>query len=194
MINEGNKMIKKYIAAAVIAFATSVGTANAQDWSGFYAGGFAVTGSNTWSVGTTTYQNSDTSAGVFAGYNFSTGTNIVYGVEAEYSAADYAITGIWPYGVKSAFGLRGRVGYTMGSAMVYGLLGVESATIGVSGTSSIDEQVTGYAAGAGIEYLVSDTLSVRGELVYTDFGDNYAPLSAFTSSVQSIRLGAAYHF
>ncbi len=187
-------MIKKLLIGATSALALMAGTASAQNWSGFYAGGFALTGTNSTDTNPFVYENSDISFGVFAGYNFATSSNIVYGIEAEYDAANYANSAIWPYGVKSAYGLRGRVGYTMGDAMVYGVLGVQSGTYGIMGTTGADEQLTGYAVGAGLEYFISSALSVRGEYIYTDYGDNSNLFPGFSISSQAIRLGAAYHF
>ena len=62
----------------------------------------------------------------------------------------------------------------------------------------------GYALGAGVEYAVTDSISLKTEYLYADFGKNKVTLSDpnypalsernFKSSIHTIRVGLNYHF
>ncbi|NOR61041.1 MAG: outer membrane beta-barrel protein [Rhodobacteraceae bacterium] len=92
------------------------------DWSGFYGGanvGFAS--GNLANFHANSDVSNNTLFGVFAGYNMQRG-NIVFGGEL-----DYTITPIEPISVSTPLNdtidAKARVGYALGNALVYGVVG-----------------------------------------------------------------------
>lgn len=117
------------------------------NWSGFYAG--INGGSAAWD------QNWDYHAGFFGGqigYNVQRG-NLVFGIETDLQGpTDSDYDGFY-------FGtVRGRVGYALNRALVYGTGGYAYAGADCSGCS-----VDGWAAGGGLEYKFTPSWSIKGE-------------------------------
>ena len=102
--------------------------AAAQDWSGFYAGVYAGNISGDWqhlnpdgSVYNSGPYSSDRIAGAFAGYNLQRG-NMVYGGElAAGRSGDFCFEEFPPECTDTFVDLKGRVGYSTGSVLVYGV-------------------------------------------------------------------------
>jgi outer membrane immunogenic protein len=69
--------------------------------------------------------------------------------------------------------VRGRLGYAWGRALPYLTAGFVAAD--VEGDSdafgSEDDMEFGWAAGAGVDFAVTDSIFVRGEYRYTDLSD-----------------------
>jgi outer membrane immunogenic protein len=163
------------------------------------------------------------------GYNVQRG-NIVFGVEADFQGAGIndKRSGSTSSGITETvsgelddhwFGtIRGRVGYAFGSALIYGTGGFAAGgaqykigytnPISPGGFLSKDETLTGWVAGAGIEYMVSRAWSVKAEYQHLDLGDIgvsgastaiacAVPLCPFNSShnvtLDTVRLGINYH-
>lgn len=171
-----------------------------ENWSGLY-GGVNVGGGGTANDGL--LSPSGAFAGGQIGYNWQgvlgLGSQWVLGVEADIQGS-----GIddGAFGVKSSlnwFGtMRGRIGYAFGPALVYGTGGFafgEVENIGVTETQ------TGYVIGAGVEYKLNPSWSVKGEYQFISL-DASDPLGAgplgFTSGdrseVNTFRIGLNYHF
>lgn len=151
--------------------------------------------------------------GIHIGYNAQI-NNVVFGIEGEYSWGELSGTGsatidpkdgVLPIGstldttaqslaVSSSLdglgSVRGRLGFTIGSFMLFGTGGVAwtdySASAvspegfdnpnspGVqneSGTFRWSDSLVGWVAGGGVEYQVSRNFSLRAEVVHYDFGD-----------------------
>lgn len=134
--------------------------------------------------------------GVLLGYNLQAG-NVVFGAEADvnYLGFSDASSTAHDYDIYSAtkktsfdaswFGtLRGRLGYTIGGLLVYGTGGLATgdmeATASVKATDMINGEYAkwngsastmnwGWAAGAGIEYGISN-VSFGLEYLYVDLG------------------------
>jgi outer membrane immunogenic protein len=128
--------------------------------------------------------NSGFGAGITAGYNFQNGS-VVYGIEGDASglgltstvtgtgddSTSYTVTDR----LDSLLTLRGRLGVVEGKALIYGTAGVAAgqasftAAIGDSGGSSDYHIATGSGvvaggvAGVGIEYALTDKLSLKAE-------------------------------
>jgi outer membrane immunogenic protein len=105
--------------------------------------------------------------------------------------------------------LRGRVGASFGNMLVYGTAGAAYAGIenridneATSESDSFDNSRWGWTAGAGLEVGMTESVSMRAEYRYSDFGtetvasDDAAPGDAFEfdESWHSLRLGASYNF
>jgi len=129
------------------------------DWTGAYGG---------LSLG---YANIDAGAGVdddsviggaHIGYDYDFG-RFVMGGEVEYEALDATVGGV---DVDSVTRLKVRAGYDAGRTLVYGVAG------GARADSSIGDD-EGYVVGAGVEYGLTQNISVGGEYLYHNF-DNFA--------------------
>ena len=187
-------------------------------WDGFYAGLNAGYG---WGKGEAvsasagfTSEDGDIGGwlgGAQIGYNFSSDA-LVFGVEADYQAADVAYTlpfpsGVSKLGIRSFGTVRGRVGADMGAFMpyvtaglAYGKLGYEFdfAAAGVA-TLSDSGNSWGWAAGAGVEAMVFDNFSVKAEYLYVDLGKETlfaGTTNEFnaTANAHVARIGLNYHF
>jgi outer membrane immunogenic protein len=133
--------------------------------------------------------------GVQAGYNFDVG-GFVVGLEADAQGSTVegrvGINGTLgpapglPFDLSAGtnldwFGtLRGRVGVTMDQALIYGTGGLAygRTTSSIEGEFgggapfdvSVENDRVGWTVGAGIEYALTDSLSLKTEYLYTDLG------------------------
>lgn len=120
--------------------------------------------------------------------------------------------------------VRGRLGYAFGQFLVFGTGGLAygevktserffnnrtpagaGGALGFSGSSS--DTKFGYTVGGGVEYAVSDNISVKGEYLYYDLGDTKSRVSStpaapapgsYTAKYQNdghiVRAGINYKF
>jgi outer membrane immunogenic protein len=133
---------------------------------------------------------SPTQAGVTVGgqigYNWQTG-NFVYGLEGDLSWVDgkSSATIVPNFGPNVSastnldwFGtVRGRLGYATGPALFYVTGGFAAAGVsdnwgyvGINPRFSYSDTVYGWAAGGGVEYMISNNWTVKLEALYADFG------------------------
>lgn len=163
---------------------------------------------------------SDTSGdfGGFLGFNQQSG-NVVYGVEGAFSMfkSDESVLLDGSEGLdltsetKNLGSIRARLGYATGNALVYvtGGAAFSSSTQtwdddGFDGGDDLDpvdmKMDTGWVAGAGIEYAVTEAISIRAEGLYYDFGsqsgvtDGEDDTFKVKQTATSVRVGIAYHF
>ena len=179
-------------------------------------------------LGDFTRKLSDSSSiyGLYAGYNFQK-NNIVYGVELDYSTlsgskdvqldgGEGAVLGggegyvrleSEPNHIASA---KLRLGYAADKFLVFGTAGIaynntkqkwsDTNTFNYPETySGSISQNTGWVAGAGVDYALTDNIILRGEGLYYDFNsdsDRNPAGSRFTveQDVKVFRLGFAYKF
>lgn len=135
--------------------------APSYDWTGAYAGVQLGYGQVDVSGGTAD-DREGLLGGVHAGYDFDFG-NFVVGGLGEYNIADTEIDGA------SIARLRVRGGPKVGtSGLIYGTAGASFGTAEIGGTDYSD---TGYVIGVGYEQMVSDKISVGGEVLYDGFED-----------------------
>lgn len=170
------------------------------DWSGFYLGAVAGYGwgeedpvdlqafPDSTAVEFGTLAPEGWLGGVTAGYNVQAG-NIVFGVETDLQASDFAASGETTIdGIATTstldvdwFGTANlRVGYAAGPTLFYlkgglaygELNGSTTATDGsYTGTiANSDDLALGYAVGAGAEYALTDTISLKAEYQYVHLG------------------------
>lgn len=228
--------MKKLLLASVALAALSAAPAFAADaiieepmlpvgfsWTGAYIG---VQGGYAWGSSHMEFANVTSNpdpdgflGGVYVGYNYQLGNNIVLGVDA-----DIAWTGIDGSDPVFAGGvvvpgqrieadvdwtaaIRGRVGYAVDRFLPYIAGGVAFADVNHQGfiapAVGVGEQsdtYTGWTIGAGLEYAFTDNLIVRGEYRYTDFGsEDYAAIPGFSAhsldlSTHDVRIGLSYKF
>ena len=201
------------------------------NWSGFYFGangGYAWNSANDqlydhfFGAGASTDGVSPNGAfgGGQIGYNWQgvLGPRTVIGAEADIQGAGISDSANWKVGATNVttesrldwFGtVRGRLGYSFGNALAYATGGLAYGSVhnSESGGTVYDVKriATGYTVGAGIEYMVSPSWSVKGEYQYINLGKN-DPVSANNVGLSSIantkleddayntvRLGVNYH-
>ncbi|QRG07450.1 porin family protein [Xanthobacter dioxanivorans] len=169
-------------------------------WTGFYIGGNAGYdwGSGQDALAVAGVDPKGWLAGGQVGYNYQFSNNIVAGVEADVQGGD--ISGGTPAvsSTLDVFGtVRARLGYAFGRVLPY-------VTGGLAwGNNSIDfaglgqsQTLTGWTAGAGIEYALTDHWTAKTEYLYTDFGSKfYDSLGANAGATsQTARVGFNYKF
>jgi outer membrane immunogenic protein len=143
--------------------------------------------------------------GVQAGYNFQSG-NIVYGVEAEGTAGSGSRRNTTTnlkaeQTVRGA--LKGKLGYSFGSTLLYATAGVAiaptrysspaiAATLTTPAVLAGRRSVTsaGPLVGVGIEQKVTEQLSLKGEVEVASFGKTKLNLPGGRTSVESSQLTA----
>lgn len=151
--------------------------------------------------------------GLTAGYNYQSGP-LVAGVEADldfgsvYGSASPAAR-VWSSGNVTGNGsLRARFGYAMDRALLFVTGGYTGAAVrgsltdlaGVPNVSANQSAyLNGFAIGAGLEFAVTDRISIKGEYLFNDYGssdffggtrDNLTSGVAFST----LRAGVNYHF
>jgi outer membrane immunogenic protein len=188
-------------------------------WEGFYIG---VEGGGGWGHTTQTdstpfssgqYNVSGGLLGGTLGYNWQF-NNVVLGLEGDGSWADIngstACAGDTCSAKLDALGtVRGRLGYAFGNVLPYvtgglavaDLHGAESGPFAVGSGSST---VTGWTAGAGLEWMIVPHWSIKGEYLYTDLGHQTVFTDTFPGGTSAseqenfkaniFRGGINYHF
>lgn len=157
--------------------------------------------------------------GVYLGYNAQLGNGIVLGAEGDFAFTGLQDSdGIFGAGVPApgqsfdvdvnwTAAVRARLGYAVGRFLPYIAGGVAFADVdhegftapGVSVGGGSDTYV-GWTIGAGAEYAFTDSLIVRAEYRYTDFGsEDYPAQPSFPAhsvdlETNDIRLGVSYKF
>ena len=195
-------------------------------WTGAYIGGQIGYG---W--GRSTFSDEEDSlrvkpdgflGGLYAGYNFDMGNNFVLGVDGDityndldddYSETDPddGITANLNSRLRWSGAVRARAGVAMDRWMPYIAAGVAFGSVknSVSATDgnetygiSQSKTLTGWTAGAGVDYAATDNVIVRLEYRYTDYGhkdfragNDYFEFEARDKfKTHDIRLGVAYKF
>lgn len=239
----------RYLIAASVAALTAASAAQAADvvaaqepapvvaapafsWTGFYAGG-QIGGS--WSdtdvkghsavIDYTKSFSPDPSGfigGLYAGYNFDIGNNVVLGIETDWVWGDMDENDKFTYNTvgdvvssklkeKWAGATRARVGYAMDRWMPYLAGGVAYSKVDSNYrlksskgdvypmySASGSDTLTGWTIGAGVDYAMTDHLILRAEYRYTDFGDEDYSKNNIKYNVDyktnDFRVGVAYKF
>jgi outer membrane immunogenic protein len=174
-------------------------------WTGAYAG---ASGGYGW----TTSGGLDATGGFGGGqigYNFQTG-NLVFGIEGDIAGADISQTGIMVQGMPftTAFttdtlaSLRGRAGLAYNSWLFYGTVGAGWTHDRISTTIqgvpfSSDQWLSGWTAGAGVEWAFAPNWSTKFE--YQHYGLGTAPNSFGTVptgkvDIDTLKIGINYLF
>lgn len=116
--------------------------------------------------------------GLFGGYDYDFGT-FVLGGELDFQATDdYTLDGV---DVDSVTRLKLRGGYDLGQALVYATAGVARAD------TSLDGDVDGGVYGLGLDYRVTERMTVGVEYLnhqFNDVGDTGVDIDANTISLR----------
>ncbi|MBR1221148.1 carbohydrate porin [Bradyrhizobium sp. U87765 SZCCT0131] len=205
--------------SADLPLAPSAATAPLPDWNGIYFGAHAGFG---YGHGRASVLDGDAVAGshgfggmiggVQIGANRVLPSGLLLGVEVDAmlpnaypsngtvwtnTAADHAFA----EQLDTIATVRGRLGYVRGHWLVYATAGLALSSSQVTRTSLAgDDDITkamlraGWAAGAGVEYRLSQDWSVRAEYLYARLGSRslaFAPDSTYTASMDfsALRIG-----
>jgi outer membrane immunogenic protein len=150
--------------------------------------------------------------GFTGGYNFVPMSNVVVGLEADFDFTFMKASHMPFFGLASrssinhAMTLRGRAGYALDRALLYvtgGFAGAQT-TIGVTNafTGFNGQQgkfQTGWAVGAGLEFMLTNNLSAKGEYIFTSVGTDryfdFSPAALQTGvNMSTVKGGLNYHF
>lgn len=195
--------------ACVAAQARDANISPANAWSGFYAGvhGGYLSGENRVLnfIDTSTAKPDGAFGGLQFGYWAPLSANWLYGFEADLSFSD-------ANGVENGNGIttrfrtfgtaRTRLGYATGPWLIFASGGLAWTRLSAEnipyslGTLSTKQGFTGWTAGAGIEYALSQRWSVSAEYLYADFRKSsvniFSEITELTPSFGLFRLGVNY--
>ena len=162
--------------------------------------------------GNKSYSESGWFGGAQIGHNWQH-NHLVFGIEADIEGANItgSATAASTGGSAAAqnnldwFGtVRGRAGYAVGQALLYGTGGFAFGGVQdklTSGAQSVTHNATatGYAAGAGVEYAFNPSWSGKVEYQYINLGSDSlteavsGATAKFDHEYNTVRLGVNYH-
>ncbi len=213
--------IKSLLVASTIVF-TGLSGANAADaiqyeepvpvvsaptfsWGGAYIGGQVGYGWAKSQFDGDVYTTGDVKpsgflGGLYAGYNFDLGNNVVLGIDGDITYNDQSegvevfdadtVVGAYENKLRWSGAARARAGYAIDRFLPYIAGGVAFGSIKNSGNLfgenfSESKTHTGWTIGGGVDYAATDNLILRLEYRYTDYGKkdfDFAGLCAKASS------------
>ncbi|WP_323783751.1 outer membrane protein [Thalassovita sp.] len=132
------------------------------DWTGAY-GGLSLGYGDVSTTGTSTLSGDDVIGGLSLGYDYDFG-QFVLGAGLDYDVSNIDLNGTDT--LDSIGRLKLRAGYDLGRGLIYATGGVAQASLASMGDD------TGYFAGIGYEHMLTDNISVGGEVLYHAF-DNF---------------------
>jgi len=176
----------------------------AQPWSGLYAGGHVAFSSADGltelipslgvDISNIRFDMTGTGYGGFVGYNIQRGA-FVFGGEAAitlggltFDDPDFALT----FG--NIIDLKARAGFTVGNALIYGVVGGAFATMSYQG---FDFPSKGLAYGAGVEMSLGEHLFVGGEYLLrglTGTNPSFPAGSSVSANINSAQLRVGWRF
>jgi outer membrane immunogenic protein len=172
-----------------------------SDWTGFYVGASAGGGWMSALHGGDSDDRADMQGGVIgleAGYNVQM-DSLVLGIEGDIALGNI-LDGTDDHdhfepedGITALGTLRGRIGYAAGDLLLYGTAGLAVANLD---TYDVSQTITGWVAGVGAEYKVTDAISLKAEYLYHDFGSEYVEGYGdnFDIHGSTAKVGLNFHF
>lgn len=166
------------------------------NWSGLYAGGLVSFDSGTVSgftnniLGISRTLEPTTAFGGFVGYNRQV-NNLVFGGELAYTTGDIPITGLPNSFITDRVDAKGRLGYSFGSALVYGVVGYSWATTSDTGTLY---PASGLNYGVGIDYMFNDHIFVGAEYLMRNLTGSDVGINRIDATINSATIRAGYKF
>lgn len=165
------------LALALVPFGARAQEAESSPWSGFY-GGLAASGMNdseALSDGGTpagTIALDGSGMGAFLGYRRQSGGLILGGEVAFAPLLAEDPTGANAFQREDYIDLKGQVGYSMGQAVLYGVLGYSIAASRLDPSSS-SESGDGMHYGLGLDYRLSDRATLGAEYLDRNLSTGY---------------------
>lgn len=197
---------------------------SAYNWTGFYAGanlGYAW--GSLGDVGNVSFgKPSGFTLGGTLGYNHQFSNGFVLGAEGDLNwlnAKSSSSVGVIPTGGDTAlpayytgemnwmWTARARAGFAIERVMLFGTLGYAGANVAEkfsqpgatpARNGSTSGAHHGWAAGLGLEYAFTNTLSMKAEYLYASLGQKTVFTAPYTTKVEPslsiVRMGVNYHF
>lgn len=164
------------------------------NWTGFYAGGqlgYADIDTN-YSSAPFNIKGDGLIGGLTAGYDYDLGDWVI-GAGADYDWTDIKLQSAANLKAESIWRLKARAGYKIGDGLLYATGGYAQMDTNLVGSED------GYFVGAGYEHLVTDNMSLGGELLYHEFkgfvdSSVYAPGPKPEAEVVSAQVRATFRF
>lgn len=156
-----------------------------RDWTGFYAGGSLGYGDV--SVDGVDGDFTGATFGGHVGYNYDLGSIVVGGELEAAGTNDFTLDG-GDLELDNVLRAKVRAGYDAGTFLPYVTAGYAQATVG---TAADDLEDDGFFYGVGVDYALSDTITVGGEYLRHEFEDfdNVADID-----VDTFALRVSYNF
>ncbi|WP_029005647.1 outer membrane protein [Azorhizobium doebereinerae] len=171
----------------------------AFSWTGFYIGANAgyAWGSGTGAADANGLNPDGWLGGGQVGYNYQFQNNMLVGLEADVQGSDIGSSNGALSSKLDYFGtVRARLGYAFDRVLPYVTGGFAWGNNKIS-TPGISESntLTGWTAGAGVEYALTNNWTARAEYLYTDLGKgNYNAIGEAGVNASTARLGVNYKF
>ena len=139
------------------------------DWTGPYVGAQLEYGDVTVEDGAGTEVDDGTGAlyGLFGGYRYDFG-NVVLGGELDLNAADIDLPRRVAGSLDAVYRAGLEAGFEAGPTLIYGTLGYAYAEVRSDGVDLDDD---GYFFGVGVDYAVTEQITVGGEVLQHEFED-----------------------
>ena len=176
------------------------------DWSGLYAGGhiaqswidgnYYVDPVGNFGIGAEAFR-----FGVFGGYNHVT-KGMLVGIEADasFGEANDSFSVIGDFAIGPEASLRLRLGLPLERFLPYVTLGAALADADSSDVvfGNASELHLGLAAGAGLEFALTDAIALRTEYLFETFGKATYEIANFNDTAEwdehMLRVGVIYKF
>ncbi len=178
----------------------------AQDFSGLYAGGNLSLDrfdAQDLSYGPIPVDVNGIGFGVFAGYNWQSG-NFVFGPElfaAKHNADGDDRSFFLPFTAKHSYGLKARLGYTVGKTMPYLSVGAVRTKVEADHNGAgmlADDTASGVSFGLGADWAMTDHSFLRVEVERTNYKDDSFDWSGdihdYSLDRTSLSVGYAFRF
>src|ERR1700722_1315871 len=138
--------------------------------------------------------------GAHIGYNLQNGA-LVGGVEVDaiFGSISSGSFGSGSFNQDFLSSARVKGGYAFGNLLAYGTIGWAYSTTSYQDPSgTANNTIRGEVFGAGLEYALTRSVSIRGEYLFYDFGSAtyVTPLASrsLSTSTSLLRAGASLHF
>ncbi|WP_343313328.1 outer membrane protein [Brucella sp. BE17] len=187
-------------------------------WKGAYIGGQVGYGwsKSDFSSGFATFDKQKPDGflgGLYAGYNFDLGNNVVLGIDGDITYNDVSkginipgssfALGSFDHKLRWSGAVRARAGYAFDRFLPYIAGGVAFGSVKNNGDIygvdfSESKTLSGWTVGGGFDYAATDNVILRLEYRYTDYGDKSHDFNGLRVKddfkTNDVRLGVAYKF
>lgn len=156
-----------------------------NQWDGIYGG--VLGGMQSGEITEGPFEFDAVNYGVFAGYNYQQ-DNMVIGAEVAAQMGTMDFDNGDSFDIDMLVDAKVRVGYSFGDALVFASGGYSSLGM----TSPDNFAATGWNAGAGIDYAISEQFFVGGEYVYRSLPNTEPGGFDYTSHGAQFRAGVKF--